>query len=314
MLHSGQQRIKRLLRRANRGESGQTLILALIAVALGALLITPTLYFLGTAIKSTVVHQRLTSELYAADSGAELALWQIKTKAIGLPEVGNPPLASNIVLNGKDVAGTINCVDFNTYRILSVASGNGTGTTIELYATTFDESGFLENACTTCGTVDNKGSINGTIVENYPVDDWPTAGDFSEYYFQDVDDLAPFGSSTIDVKDTPNMPALYREGDLIIDSTSNAQVTAPLGGTVYVTGNLVFAQPAKDYTINLNGQTIFVEGTVTFPPNKVHLSGSGCIIAIGDVLFQPMMSSSPTDFKFIKSIEGTATMKPNGTF
>ena len=90
--------IKRLVRRGNRGERGQAMIMALIALALGSLLITPTLNYMATGVKSTAIHQRLTSELYAADAGVEYAMWCIKNDV---------PCNSPITVGGIEVNITV---------------------------------------------------------------------------------------------------------------------------------------------------------------------------------------------------------------
>ncbi|MBA7702872.1 hypothetical protein ES703_111647 [subsurface metagenome] len=92
--------------------------------------------------------------------------------------------------------------------------------------------------------------------------------------------------------------------------------TVPLGGTIYVTGDLNFAQPGtpKAYTIDLDYNTIFVEGSITFPSQRVSIKGSGCIIAIGDINFQPVMEANPGDFVFVCSLTGTVNFQPQGDF
>ena len=62
----------------SKGESGQALILVLILLLIGGLMLTPLLNFVGTGLKSSQVYQQKTDELYAADAGAEYALWKIK--------------------------------------------------------------------------------------------------------------------------------------------------------------------------------------------------------------------------------------------
>lgn len=73
--------IRRLVRRRSGGERGQAMIMALIALALGSLIITPTLNYMATGVKSTAIHERLTSELYAADAGVGYAMWCLKNDA-----------------------------------------------------------------------------------------------------------------------------------------------------------------------------------------------------------------------------------------
>jgi len=102
---------------------------------------------------------------------------------------------------------------------------------------------------------------------------------------------------------------------LSIDNTG-APGTLVLEDTVYVHGDLLFDQPASvhNYTIDLNGQTIFVEGAIMVKPQNIRISGSGCIIAAGDILFQPTIAIGEDDFMLVMSITGTVELKPKGTF
>jgi hypothetical protein len=146
---------------------------------------------------------------------------------------------------------------------------------------------------------------------------WPGAGDLSSYYLEDVDPDDPYLPGSVDVNDTKTMVPCYREGDLTIDNTG-APDTLTLGGTIYVhDGDLVFAQAGgNDYTIDLNGQTIFVEGDFTCASQSIGIAGSGCIIATGNIIFQPSVTSEPDDFVLILSIGvgSSVTVQPNGSF
>ncbi|HUV56562.1 MAG TPA: hypothetical protein VMV84_04950 [Dehalococcoidales bacterium] len=304
-----------MIKTVNKSEKGQALILVLILLLLVSLVITPLLSLMSTGLKTGQVFEEMTYELYAADAGAELALRQIKTKAGGLPEaIGDPPLSSNIVLNGKAVDVAITYVDAWTFSITAACSENGTGTTIESYVTTFDLSGFFDNAITTPGDVNASPgvTIDGPVDDEYDPDDWPTADQFRDYYLDDVVGLTPSGEGKIWVQDNPVIGPLYRVGDLIFDSFGAATVN--LTGTIYVDGNLDFNQANEDYTINLNGQTIFVDGDIYVAPHKVDFVGSGCIIAVGDIDFQPLNATSDEGFVFLMSVEGSVEFKPNMCF
>ena len=74
------------------------MIVALIVMALGTLLITPTLCYVATGVKSAAIHERLTQELYAADAGAEYAMWCIKSDV---------SCNSTIIVGGREVDITI---------------------------------------------------------------------------------------------------------------------------------------------------------------------------------------------------------------
>ncbi|MFC1902240.1 hypothetical protein ACFLX3_04870, partial [Chloroflexota bacterium] len=61
-----------------REESGQALITVLLLLMIGSLTLPPVLSHIGTSLKSGQVYRSNTDELYAADSGIEDAIWQIK--------------------------------------------------------------------------------------------------------------------------------------------------------------------------------------------------------------------------------------------
>jgi hypothetical protein len=320
-----------------RSEEGYALVLALILTLVGSLIVTPLLGFMSTGLIVSQVHEKKTMELYAADAGAEDAIWKIQTFDPGLPEEGDDPWEYSIAdVNGKQVNSAVEFIEEYTYKITSTAtSDSGGSTTVESYIGIQDFTFLLDKAITSMsdvtiqpgtmvegdvhynGELDNKGNITGEIMTD-ELEDWPTAEQLAEFYWEDVKDLEPYSSNTVDLKnlsEPKTIGPLYRDGDLYIRNTGS-QTTAALGGTVYVTGDLVFEQPGgpKAYTIDLNGQTIFVEGSITFPAQRCSISGSGCIIAVGDVTFQPGISASEDDFVFVMSLEGEVWFNPQGDF
>ncbi|MFA5316674.1 MAG: hypothetical protein WC369_04550 [Dehalococcoidales bacterium] len=61
-----------------RKQGGQALITVLILLMLGSLTLPPMLSHLSTSLKTGEIYQSKTNEMYAADSGIEDAIWQIK--------------------------------------------------------------------------------------------------------------------------------------------------------------------------------------------------------------------------------------------
>ena len=163
------------------------------------------------------------------------------------------------------------------------------------------------------GSLDNKGTISGTTV-NERYQKWPEFQDLSNYYLANVTG-APDPGPSINIKNTKTLGPAYRNGSLSVDNTGSPD-TLTIQNTVYVNGSLTFNQPgaSKNYTINLNGKTIFVTGSITFPSQRVSVTGTGCIIARGDINFQPGMQSSPNNFVFVMSIEGKLWFHPSGDF
>ena len=70
---------------------------------------------------------------------------------------------------------------------------------------------------------------------------------------------------------------------------------------------------AKGFRLDLNGQTIFVEGSVYIDP-KVELWGSGCIVAIGDIDVAPDLPTDPDGFILLCSVEGYIKINPKAAF
>ena len=259
--------------------------------------------------------------------------------------VGNKSV--ELVVYRKDWDPT--CGENLTYQILSTAAtDDGGGTAAIVSSTTIDAylsvsymnfSNLLDNAIVSYDTItirgtktvvdgdvwlpssdeehlDNKGNITGEV-KNMTTQEiiWPTSEDLSGYYLdrlEDPDDPGEF----LDIANTNATGPAYRDGDLAIDNTGADNATLLLEGTVYVTGSLTFQQAGgKTYTIDLNGNTIFVEGTIDFPSNHVTVSGSGCIIAIGRVNFQPGIAEGEEEhFVLVMSVEDIVEFHPSGDF
>jgi hypothetical protein len=221
-------------------------------------------------------------------------------------------------------------------------------TTVEAYlsASYLDLSPFLDNAIISQGIIDIQPGnlVNGDVwlpindEEHLQIHDpaditgdvkdsknmtltWPTADQLSSYYLDDVDPSNPYPYNSIDITYTKNIGPCYIEGDFVVDNTGDPD-TLILDGTVYVAGvagdpgNLEFQQSgaSHNYTVDLNGHTIFAEGGISFPSNVVTISGSGCIIAIGDIDFQPSIASGEDDFVLVMSITGRTDFHPSGDF
>jgi hypothetical protein len=296
--------------------------------------------------------------LYAADAGVEDAIWKIQTNNLAFDPATNWSQPWHLTANGKNVTVQAyredldpNCPEDFTYRIFSTAEPDDGGGTADIGSSTaidahlvvsyLDLSNLLDNALisdtfigikngvyvsgnvTSGGGVNNKGTVNGTITP-YADIDWPTGEDLSPWYWQDVKDLNPPFPYTDPFNIAgANVPlqALYRDGPWTIYNDSKTPGTITLSGTAYVRGDLQVGVTNKDFTLDLNGQTIFVESASADPKKAIEIGdrctiiGSGCIIAVGDVYVAPKGDvGSPDDFVLIMSIEGTTTLRPSGTF
>lgn len=321
---------KIVMKRLVRGEKGYVLIAALLVLLVLGLISGPLLSYMVSGLRAGHVFETGAAELYAADSGVTYALWKIKEDNI-CP--GMLPLLEpyHINVNGKDVVVAIE-IDNGAYKVTSTAITDGgvntagleSHTTVVAYVgvTTTVTSGFLDNAITSNGTVSIgsncavngnvtygtsiSGDVNGATTQGYL--SWPDAGDVSNFYLGQVD---PNNAGPNDVYlGTETLGSSYIDGNLYVDGNGG---TLTLTGTVYVAGNLFCEQSGQGYTIDLNGQTLFVTGTADFPANHVDVTGPGCIIAIGYVNFQPGIMTS-TDFVFVMSISSYVNFQPQGTF
>jgi len=332
-------KLRKMLTHLRKGESGQgALAIVLMLLMLGAIILTPLLVFMSTGLKAGGVYESKLQEFYSADSGVEDALYWLPS--LRQNEGTDGPYTSwvrneDYRINNREVGVTIGNQSGGSYLITSTAtSDDGGNTTVECYV--LNIGGFLnlfDNAITSNGnvtiqpnnniignvtangTVENKGGyINGTVSENATIN-WPSEEQLSAWYWDDVKDLTPYSEDYIDIATAPIIGPLYRDGTLDISNSGSAGKNATLNGTVYVTGDLNIATTENNFILDLNNQTIYCEGNIVVGPHKPIIVGSGCIIAIGNIKFQPGGNvGSPDDFVFIMSIEGTVTLQPGGSF
>jgi len=113
---------------------------------------------------------------------------------------------------------------------------------------------------------------------------------------------------------------LYRDGELDIVNSSNTPATLTLTGPIYITGDTLIGKTGKDFTLDLNGQTLFVASNSSDPQRalwiggKCTIEGPGVIVAIGDIYFEPNIEAGMTDPIFIMSVSGQTLLQPGGDF
>ena len=103
-------------------EKGQALPLALLALAAGALMVTPFLGHTSTTLIGTRVYGQAIIEQYSADAGIEWALWRLE---------GNPVLTTNTTYDATPLEpfpGEINNSSFPTTELRFVADAGATET------------------------------------------------------------------------------------------------------------------------------------------------------------------------------------------
>jgi hypothetical protein len=345
--------MKTMMKRTAKGEKGSVLPLALVLLVLGGVILAPLLGLMSTGLLAGQVYEGKMGSYYAADAGVEDAISKIKGDVPdSYPYVYPEPLVVNgdsvgVTIFRQDLDPT--CGEELRYRILStVVTDDGgetaaivNGTTIDAHLSVsyLDLSAFLDNAIVSNDTITLKGDtvVNGDIwlpdeegltvdsdvVINGTVKDegdmslvWPTAEQFSSYYMQEMEGAYDPGGF-IDIKDLnpKTIGPWYREGSLAVDNTGDS-ATIVLEDTIYVAGDLEFIQPgaSRNYTINLNGQSVFVEGDFSLASTSISILGSGCIIVVGDINFQPNIIGDDDDFVLVMSITGETFFHPSGDF
>jgi len=337
--------MKNTLRKTLKTEEGKVFILVLVLLVVGGLVLAPLLGLMSTGLVAGQVYERKAAELYAADAGVEDAMWKIYNPAdAGFPvgcrdtEWSEPYEYEITGVNGRSVAVTIDYLGNNVYRITSTAADEDEGDTrivaytsvlymdfsdILNYAISSDGSVTIKSGCTVDGDVylydkddlDNKGSINGTVVDADEVElTWPTYEQLDGYYWPNVDHLDPLPNTLISIPSwtTQENPLLL--GPLLVNGNLEIKGSGwiRLEGTIYVKGNLTF-NPTPTIHLDLNTNTLFVGGTIVLNPGVI-LYGSGCVIARGDIDFQPGLTGEADQYVLVLSLEGTTILNPNGDF
>jgi hypothetical protein len=84
----------------NRGESGQAMVIALVALAIGVLLVAGFLYFVSTSQLTSRAAREQTTNRYSADAGVEHAIWRLTNE-------GGFTGTYTITINGETVVLTV---------------------------------------------------------------------------------------------------------------------------------------------------------------------------------------------------------------
>lgn len=104
-------------------EKGQVLPLALLALSMGSLVITPFIGYTSSNLIGSRIYGQSITEQYSADAGIEYAIWHLQNGETVVPE---------FTLNNKTVNIAIENEGEQTYRVTSTAiSDDGSSTTIE---------------------------------------------------------------------------------------------------------------------------------------------------------------------------------------
>jgi hypothetical protein len=119
-------------------QRGFALAMVLAVLALGSMLVIPSLYLASTGTKATQHAKSQLLELYTADAGVEHAIWSIRMRVPQIPSFGSPPWTYSLAgINGKTADVSIEAVGDLIYKITSTATTPpGSATVIEAFIST----------------------------------------------------------------------------------------------------------------------------------------------------------------------------------
>jgi hypothetical protein len=301
------------------GQKGHVMILALILLVLVSLMVAPLLSFAGSALKQGQALEDRTIRVYAADAGIESAWHNIRSGAANLPSSAGASWGSysvNKLASGLTVSVTITLTsqteNAKFYAVHSTSiTGSGKSTSIDANMTA--QAGkfryFEYNIMTAGGTLGLKNNVvvggfvqcagedfagNGPTWGDNPDSPparycdrlitpavWPSAAELSSYYINRAHNTHTGGWTV--------------SSDLTLTTTE------------YVAGNCNLISN----TINLNGQTIFVDGNLSV---SSVITGTGCLVATGDISFTPNSQSGDPAHGILLVSLGNINFWPGGTF
>jgi hypothetical protein len=328
-----------IVKRVIREESGAAMVLAVILLLVGGLITASLLSFMGTGLVVGPAYEGRVAELYGADAGVEDAVWRIQQQGPEIEELycgaGNHTWTypeddePAMIINGKSVEVTIAYVDPFTYKVVSTATGDDSGTKVTAYVTgaSGNYSAVTDHILISQHEIDwgNKVVLNYTGDHGpypyYPYV-WPTQGELSGWYWLDVRNETAYDRDTIDLGgDSMKLGPLYRNGGLTIKNSDNDNVAVlTLDGTLYITGDTSIGYGTSqnfEMTLQLNGNTIFVGSSTSkyalYIGANCNIKGPGVLVAFGGIYFKPKAQVT-TDPVFILSLSGATLLQPSGSF
>ena len=289
--------------------------------------------YLNTSLRLAQKSEENAHSYYAADSGIEDAyifLMNDKDSTHWTQENITKWVRDSYSMNGYSVNVRVEDRGENVYEIQSTASDEtGNVSQVRAYIRYGEVPVFLENAIVSngdlnigsditvvgdgvyVGSLSTGGDVEGELIQLDDIPDWPVANDLANFYWEDVKDLGDYPDDLISCNQDSTIGPLYRNGDLEIKWDDN-NVTITLNGTIYVTGNVVL-NPTGGAVLDLNGQTLFVEGKIEVS-SGLSFAGSGCLYAVGDILMQSDVATDPNGFLHAMSIEGMFSTSSSNTF
>ena len=152
---------------------------------------------------------------------------------------------------------------------------------------------------------------------------WPDGPEISEFYWRDLHENYDWdtevakidvggGVYTMDIPGGTTVLDPFKVGPMWVNGTLKIKGKGfvELTGTIYTTGGFE-TESNPDYALLLNHNTIFAEGSIVIDPG-IDVFQAGCIVALGDLDYQPNLSSD--DFVFLMSLAGIVKLRPGGDF
>ncbi|MBN2238349.1 MAG: hypothetical protein JW712_01125 [Dehalococcoidales bacterium] len=300
------------------GEKGQALLIVMGLLGVGAVTITVLLNHSIGGLYSVRIHEKEMKEYYATDAGVEYVLWQLSSGSLELEE-GEEIYVPEFVLNNATVNASVQRIpgtDLPSYRILSTATGQTSGTTIDTYV-------YIGNLLFTYG-LSSDGDItlgkDCTVIGDIYFDGTLTTGSG----FSLTGNVTEGGLDYPSELENDSFGAIYMD-EAMAGGTCTGDYTIGAGtgyvelGPLYITGNLNIG---SGNTVNLTG-TLYVEGSIDIDQDSDFV-GSGSIVAVGDIYLAKLPSFGVDGSTIIASLTGDITFKkeaevtaviyaPNGT-
>ena len=88
-------------------ESGKTLVIALVIMALATMLIGSFLYYVSTSQRVNTATQEGLITHYSADAGVEHAIWRLTNESAFTQTVASGPQTYTLEINGESVTITV---------------------------------------------------------------------------------------------------------------------------------------------------------------------------------------------------------------
>jgi predicted acyltransferase (DUF342 family) len=244
-------------------EKGQAMPLAILALALGTLVITPFLGHASSSLTGSRVYEQGITELYSCDSGIEYALWGLQSGELEVTENETATLPE-FTINNKTVDVSVENLGSDIYLVTATAtSEDGHSTTIESYVRSgggWSSDGDIGEDTEGDVYIDGDASIGGNVEV-----------DGSVYATEDVT-----LSNNAEVT-----------GDVVAVGELELSNNAYIGGDVSVGGDLMLNNNSEIGSIEVGGNVcaggdIYLENNTTiygsvYTTGNIYMSGNSII-------------------------------------